>query len=389
MRIALVYDCIYPESLGGVEHRNYQLARALAARGHRITLAGWAREGGTRIPGVEVLPLPGRGPAHDASGRRRLGHALRLARAVVRLPVRSFDIVETANIPHAHLLPLAVRCAAARRPFVVTWYEVWGPYWRHYVGATWPLFAVAERLAAQIGKTAVAVSPLTERRLEAIRLRNRPLPSTIGVPVAAIREAAAHASPGPPLVYAGRLIAEKRLDLLLRAVAQLPRGGGPVLAIVGGGPERDALARLAAELGVTDAVVFRGLLPEPEDVWREVGAARVAVQPSRREGFGLFPLEAMAAGRPVVYCTSSESAVPALVRHGIEGVEVEPEPAALAATLARLLAGGEEYERLAEAAARRGAEHDWGEVAKHEEERFAAALARGPLTSPRGSPPRY
>ena len=376
MRIALVYDCVYPESLGGVEHRNYQLARALGARGHHVALVGWASAAGSPAPGVEVLPLPGRGATHDSSGRRRLGHSLRLARAMLALPLRDFDVVETANIPYAHLVPLAVRCALARRPLVVTWYEMWGRYWREYVGAPWPLFAAAEWLAAQLARTAVAVSPLTERRLRGIRLRGRTLASTIGVPVAAVRAAAGPAAPGPPLVYAGRLIAEKRVDLLLRAVAHLPRGRGPLLAVVGDGPEREPLGRLAAELGITEDVVFRGFLPAPEDVWRQLGAARIAVQPSRREGFGMFPLEAMAAGLPVVYCQSSESAVPGLVRHGVEGLEVEPRPEALAAALERLLTDAGECRRLAEAAARRGAEHDWGEVARAEEERFAAAVAR-------------
>jgi glycosyltransferase involved in cell wall biosynthesis len=376
VRIALVYDCVYPESLGGVEHRNYQLARALGARGHHVTLVGWAGAAGSPAPGVEVLPLPGHGPTHDASGKRRLAHSLRLARAVLALPLRAFDVVETANIPYAHLVPLAVRCGLAHRPLVVTWYEVWGPYWREYVGAPWPLFAASEWLAAQLAATAVAVSPLTEGRLRAIRHRGRTLASTIGVPVAAVRAAAAAAVPGPPLVYAGRLIPEKRVDLLLRAVARLPRGHGPLLTVVGDGPERETLRRLAAELGIGEAVAFRGFLATPEEVWRELGSARIAVQPSRREGFGMFPLEAMAAGLPVVYCRSSESAVAGIVRDGVEGLEVEPHPEALAAALARLLGDEEDFRRLAEAAARRGAAHDWSEVARAEEERFAAAVAR-------------
>jgi glycosyltransferase involved in cell wall biosynthesis len=88
------------------------------------------------------------------------------------------------------------------------------------------------------------------------------------------------------------------------------------------------------------------------------------VQPSRREGFGMFPLEAMAAGLPVVYCDVPTSAVSSLVRDGVEGVGVPPDPAAFAEAIARLLADDAERERLAAAARRRAEEHDWAELAR-------------------------
>ena len=94
----------------------------------------------------------------------------------------------------------------------------------------------------------------------------------------------------------------------------------------------------------------------------------MAVQPSEREGFGLFPLEAMAAGLPVVYCESPESAVPELVRDGVEGICTAPEPKALAAALERLLADGEEWRRLHENAVKRASGYDWDEVARRIEE---------------------
>jgi glycosyltransferase involved in cell wall biosynthesis len=90
----------------------------------------------------------------------------------------------------------------------------------------------------------------------------------------------------------------------------------------------------------------------------------VAVQPSEREGFGLFPLEAMAAGLPVVYCESSESAVPELVRDGVEGICTAPDPAALARVLDRLLTDDVEWTRLRTNALTRAAGYDWDEIAR-------------------------
>lgn len=391
LAVLLLYDCVYPESVGGVEHRNDRLARALAGRGHRVTIAGFsaARPGSPpATPGVEILPLGPPGRLYTAAGRRRASEALRLARAAARLDLAGFDVVETANIPYAHLPPLARRCRRAGTPLVVTWYEHWGRYWREYLRSpVWPLHAAVEELCTRLGTTAIATSRLTAERVAA--RRRSPVPVVpVGVPVAEVRVAAAGAEePGPPLVYAGRLLPEKRLDLLLAAVARLapdrgPVAGGPLLAVIGDGPDRTRLETMAADLGLGSSVVFTGALPSSRDVWRRLGAARVAVQPSAREGFGLFPLEAMAAGLPVVACESRESAVPELVRHGVEGLVMAPEPAALAAALARLLEDEAERARMAAAARERAEGYDWGRVAERMEEVFArAALDPSPRAS--------
>jgi len=130
--------------------------------------------------------------------------------------------------------------------------------------------------------------------------------------------------------------------------------------------------RLADELGIADRVDFRGHVEANTDVWRNLGQARVAVQPSEREGFGLFPLEAMAAGLPVVYCESPESAVPELVRDGVEGVCSAPDPQALAAVLERLLTDEAEWSHLRQNALARAGEYDWDEIAR----RIEATCAR-------------
>jgi glycosyltransferase involved in cell wall biosynthesis len=201
-----------------------------------------------------------------------------------------------------------------------------------------------------------------------------------GIEVAAVRRAAesfAGTEPPPPLVYTGRLLEHKRLDLLLRALPRLAAARpGPLLTVFGEGPDRPRLERLAQELGVAERVRFRGHVAGSDEVWRELGGARIAVQPSAREGFGLFPLEAMAAGLPVVYCESSESAVAELVRDGREGVCSPADPAALAERLARLLSDDGERERLRAGALARAAEFDWGEIARRMEEIGEMLIAR-------------
>jgi len=374
LRILLLYDCLYPRSVGGVEHRNHELARALAARGHQVTLAGFADEPSNPTPGVEILPVGPPGRLYTAEGKRRTGEAVRLARAVLRLDLGRFDVIETANIPYAHLPPLALRCRRAGKPLVVTWYEYWGRYWRRYLGAKWPVYAAMERLTAHLGTVAISSSRLTAERVGRVRGEEVPV-VCIGIPLETIRRSASEGAPGggPPLVYAGRLLKEKRVDLLLEAVARLSRPG-PLLSICGAGPDRGRLEEIAARLGLGDRIVFHGHLPSNLDVWRRIGESKIAVQPSSREGYGMFPLEAMAAGLPVVFCESSESALSELIESGVQGLQTAPDPDSLAAALDRLLTDEAERRRLAENASRYAEGFDWGAVAEVTEEVFRRSL---------------
>jgi glycosyltransferase involved in cell wall biosynthesis len=377
LSILLFYDCLYPESVGGVEHRNHELARALGARGHRVVLAGFGAGRDQPFAGCEVRPVGPPGRLYTTAGKRSTGEALRLARAAARIDLRGFDLVETANIPYAHLPVLAWRCRRLRKPLLVTWYEHWGRYWQRYLGWKWPVYAAVERLTVPLGTRAIATSRLTAERVQARRGEPvRIVPS--GIPVTDIRASAAEAVPGsgPPLVYAGRLLREKRVDLLLEAVARLPGfRKDPLLAVYGDGPDRGRLEEMAARLGLQEAVTFHGYLPTNRDVWRRLGASRIAVQPSSREGFGLFPLEAMAAGLPVVYCESSESALGELVEPGVHGLRTAPEPDALAAALASLLSDEAEVLRLADNARRQADRFDWPAVAEETEKVILETLS--------------
>ncbi|MFA6956052.1 MAG: glycosyltransferase family 4 protein [Thermoanaerobaculia bacterium] len=339
MRILLVNDTLYPDSIGGVEKRNHDLARALAARGHEVTLAGFGAIPAELPPNISVVSFGPLGSLYR-NGRRSRLHAFRYARCAFGLDVARFDVVETANIPYIHVVALALRCALAGKPLLVSWYEFWGAYWREYMGGlSAPLYRLAEWLTAQLGDAVLASSGLTAARLAARRRRSDSVPVVgCGIDLEAVSPALGEpVAPGATLLYAGRLIKQKRIDLLLGALALLPRESGASLAIYGEGPERRALESLALHLGVADRVAFHGHVEGSAELWRRIRSARIAVQPSAREGFGIFPLEAMALGVPVVYCLSADSAVGELVRDGVEGLASEPDRDALARAIGRLL----------------------------------------------------
>lgn len=104
--------------------------------------------------------------------------------------------------------------------------------------------------------------------------------------------------PGTSLLYVGTLVAHKGVDDLVRALTKLPEEYS--LTVVGDGPERGALERLAADLGAADRVTFTGRI-DYEDVAEAYATADVFVHPGVwPEPFPRTVLEAMKAALPVV-----------------------------------------------------------------------------------------
>lgn len=106
----------------------------------------------------------------------------------------------------------------------------------------------------------------------------------------------------PKLVFVGRLISRKAVDVALLALAQL-RDRPWSFDIVGDGPERPALEQLACALGIADRVRFLGMLSNV-DARTRVAAGDVFLLPSREDGWGAVVNEALMSGVPVI-CSSA------------------------------------------------------------------------------------
>jgi glycosyltransferase involved in cell wall biosynthesis len=165
-------------------------------------------------------------------------------------------------------------------------------------------------------------------------------------PDPALRRSLGLPTDAPVIGTVGRLNEVKRQDLLLRAFAAVQGGNpGARLLLVGDGPEREALGRLAGELGVAESVHFVGYQPRPEQFLRLMD---VFALPSRLEGMPLAILEAWAARLPVV--ATAVGGVPKLVEDGRTGLLVPSGDAdALAETLTALLNDPARSARLADA----------------------------------------
>ena len=143
------------------------------------------------------------------------------------------------------------------------------------------------------------------------------------------------------LLYVGRLVYYKGIEVLLRAMAApSPASPGPRpwrLTVVGEGPLRPDLEHLADSLGLNGAVRFRGYVGD-DDLRQAYADHDVFVLPSvsRAEAFGLAMAEAMANGMPVV-STELETGTSWVNLDGVSGLVVAPgDSAALGAALERL-----------------------------------------------------
>ena len=144
----------------------------------------------------------------------------------------------------------------------------------------------------------------------------------------------------------GRLTPIKGTETLLQAVALLAADFPDLRCHIGGdGPEKKRLHALAKRLKVSGQIVWHGHLKERATFFKEIG---LYVQPSFSESFGMTPLEAMAAGRPVI--VSDAGALPELIEQGADGHSFpRGNAAALAETLRKLITNPDDYARLRDA----------------------------------------
>ncbi|ACX52165.1 glycosyl transferase group 1 [Ammonifex degensii KC4] len=146
------------------------------------------------------------------------------------------------------------------------------------------------------------------------------------------------------LVYVGRLGEEKNLRFLLRSFALVKKElEATRLVLVGGGPQKEELEKLARSLGVGQEVIFTGPLP-PDKVKDAYAAADLFVIASLTETQGLVVGEAKAAGLPVVGVEAN--GVKEMVRHGLDGFLTPPDEKAFAAAVIRLLSDEELYRKF-------------------------------------------
>ena len=394
MRVCVIYDCLYPFTIGGAELWYRNLAQRLASSGHEVTFLTrrqWPRGEPVDLPGVRVFAVSPRMELYARSGRRRVLPALLFGLGVLAhlwRYRRRYDVVHTASFPYFSLLAAAAARRRAGYSLLVDWHEVWTRhYWREYLG---PIAGRVgwwvQRACLRVAQRAFCFSRLHEQRLRELGLSGdltRLEGQYAGPPPIASPRAGR-----PVAVFAGRHIPEKRVPALVPALArareELPGLRGE---IYGDGPERGAVLEAIARLGVEDVISAPGFV-DRNVLESALASALCLVLPSRREGYGVIVIEAAARGVPSVVVAGPDNAATELVDEGVNGFVAESAEAdELAAAIVRVYRAGPELRRSTLNWFRRNADRLSLERSLEIVTREYQASARTPAASAAQSPP--
>ena len=323
--------CVYysPE-VGGLESHVQFLCRGLAARGHEVDVVTSRSRPGLAafevMDGVRVWRtwMP---------SRNTFGWASHAMGSVPRFGA----LAETVDVLHAQDIAAVVPCVIARSlrgtPFVTTYHTshflrrssspFWRPIFARFLAAADHNLAASEEIAA----VAEGIAP---------GVRVEPLAN--GVDTSLFRHVLP-SLPAPPagrrrIVVPRRLFPKNGVEFAVKAVPEIARQVDVEIAVVGDGPERASLERLASELGVADRISFLGARPHA-DMPGLLSSAELALFPSLMEATSVAALESMACELPVA--ASRVGGLPEIVDEGV-GTLFEPaDPGSLARAVVRLL----------------------------------------------------
>ena len=348
VRLCIVYDCLYPYTVGGAERWYRSLAETLSAEGVEVTYLTrrqWSEGQEPDLEGVEVVGVSAGGDLYTPDGRRRISQPLRFGAGVLRHMVRNrrrYDAVHTCAFPYFSLPAIRLGLAGRRVPVGVDWFEVWSRgYWREYLGGVGGAFgSLVQRLCVALTRHAFVFSDVHGRRLSEEGFRGE-VTRLSGLYDGPTVPHAAEGDRAPLVVFAGRHIHEKRAELvpavIARAREKLPGLRGLIL---GDGPERPRVLEAIETAGVTDAVEAPGFV-DADFVREAMASATCHLLPSVREGYGMVVIEAAAFGTPSVVASGPDNAAAELVTDGVNGeVARAAEVDALAEAVLRVHEGG-------------------------------------------------
>jgi len=347
-RVAVVYDCLFPETMGGGERLYGRIAELLGERGlptDYVTRQFDKQSSDARFHVVGVW----RGDIYRADGVRRSGAAVAFAFAVFRYFVRrrrDYGLVIASALPVLTVLAVRAALLGTSTRVVADWLEVWpAAKWRAYSGAvTGTVAAALQWIAARLVREHTVDSRFTGERLRAVR-------PGAEIVVLGLLDMVEPGTPGPAvdppyLIFVGRFVADKNPAAVPAALAVARRDIPDLRAvIVGTGPE---LARVESEIARLDLVDAIDLPGRVDDVHldRLRAGASVLVAPSVREGFGLAVAEASAWGVPVVVVAHEDNAAVDLVEPSVNGFIVAPgDDLLLAAAIVEAVHAGDRLRR--------------------------------------------
>jgi glycosyltransferase involved in cell wall biosynthesis len=370
MRIAYVYDAVYPYVKGGAEKRVYEIGKRLAERGHEVHWYGmkcWENGDVLESDGITMHGVCPRMPLYAKNGRRSIKEAVYFAAKLYRpLAREKYDVIDCQHFPYLPCLTCEAVATTKKTPLALTWHEIWGNYWRTYMGYPGYAGEEIERICARLTRNNITVSEKNRERLESMGMdgeRIKVIPNGIDPgEIGPVKKTAG----GYDVLFAGRLIKDKNVDVLINAVKLASMEIPDIsLGIIGEGPEKNRLQALAEETGAK--VEFLGFRKEHDEVISYLKSSKIFALPSTREGFGIVGLEALACGLPIITTEHPLNAAGDLITNGLNGYKGPLSKEYFAEKIASLLGDEALRKKMSLKAEESIVGHSWDMIAKDTE----------------------
>jgi glycosyltransferase involved in cell wall biosynthesis len=366
MRI-LIINSEFPPLGGGAGNASANLAREFAALDHQVLVVTCAFDSLPREEdweGVKISRIPALRRRMDRSGALEqasfvLSSALAASKVVRRWRP---DVIQAFFGVPAGLIAWWIQ-SIYKIPYIVSLRGGDVPGFRPYDFATY--HRIIAPLLRKVWKRSAALVANSRGLKELAQAFDSRFPILVipnGVDLKRFVPPLHRQWSPPRLLFVGRLVYQKGLDILLPALSELMQLPWE-LTVVGDGPYRRALEKTALAYGISERINFTSWQRD-SDLVRLYQAANIFVFPSRHEGMPNVVLEAMACGLPVV--ATSIAGNEELVAHSETGLLIPQEdPASLRKVLSELMANPELCQQMGGAGRKRVVEHfAWSSVAK-------------------------
>ena len=316
-----------PITKAGKKKEFYEISTRLAKKGHQVTIycMKWWKGSDTRIEkGVQLKAISPYFPLY-ARRRRSITEALLFSLHCLKLLKEDFDILDVDHMPHFVLFSTKFVAFLKKRKLHVIWNEVWGTsYWINYMGPSGVLAGLIEKITSMLPDKFTVVSEHTARELR-IKLKVPQHKIAVvpnGISIAEL-EGIVPATIRSDIIFVGRLLSHKNVDVLIQSVALLKTRYPRIRCmIVGRGPERNNLIKLVQKYDLLENVEFIEQVEDHHQLYALMKSSRVFAFPSTREGFGIVVLEANGCGLPVITTDDHQNAARYLIKEGLNGQTV-------------------------------------------------------------------
>ena len=379
MKIAFVYDAVYPWIKGGAEKRIYEIGKRLADKGHEVHWygIGWWFEGnngrtinhdGIILHGVcEPMQL-------YVDGKRSIKEAIFFAEKLLpKLVKERFDVIDCQEFPYFPCFTAKVHSLLRRTPIIITWYEIWRDYWFEYLGKKGIFGYLIEKITLKLPDLIIANSEKIKDDLTSVGVdTNKIKVSPNGIDYQRISEISPK-NEELDILYAGRLIEHKNVDVLIKAINIVKKEIPDIkCGVIGDGPERERLERLSKDLGLENNVKFFGFLERSEDVLAYMKSSKVFVLPSTREGSPVTAVEANACGLPIITVDHPNNGTVSLIEERENGFICELNEESMAEKIVLLLADESLRSQMSKRSVEHAKRYDWNVITRDLEKIYGA-----------------